>query len=98
MPEKITISAVICEFDPLHLGHQALLQAAKGEKSTVCCFLSGNFVQRGRPAMLDKWSRTRLALASGADLVFELPLTFACAGAERFASGGVALALALGAD
>ena len=98
MPEKIAISAVICEFDPLHLGHQALLQAAKGEKSTVCCFLSGNFVQRGRPAMLDKWSRTRLALASGADLVFELPLAFACAGAERFASGGVALALALGAD
>lgn len=98
MPEKITISAIICEFDPLHLGHQTLLRAAKEENSLVCCFLSGNFVQRGGPAMLDKWSRAGLALANGADLVFELPLSFACAGAERFAAGGVALALALGAD
>lgn len=98
MPEKIAISAIICEFDPLHLGHRALLQAAKRESGLVCCVLSGNYVQRGGPAMLDKWSRTGLALANGADLVFELPLSFACAGAERFALGGTALALALGAD
>ena len=54
--------------------------------------MSGSFVQRGEPAILDKWARARLALLAGADLVIELPLSWACAGAERFARGGVALA------
>lgn len=98
MPEKIAISTLICEFDPLHLGHKEVLTKMRAAGGAVCCILSGNFVQRGAPAMLDKWSRARLALTNGADLVFELPLPWACAGAERFAAGGVSLAGALGAE
>lgn len=100
MPEKMTetgkIAAVICELDPLHFGHRALFRRAKEEAEALICVLSGNFVQRGGPAMLDKWSRAQLALENGADLVVELPLPWACAGAERFAAGGVALAGAFG--
>lgn len=97
MTEKIPVSAIICEFDPLHFGHKLLLDAARAGGGLVCCVMSGNFTQRGAPALLDKWARTRLALLNGADLVVELPLSWACAGAERFAAGGVALSAALGA-
>lgn len=96
MPEKMKISAIICELNPLHQGHQALFSHAKSRCQGLVCVLSGNFVQRGEPAIMDKWARTKLALASGADLVLELPLPWAMAGAERFASGGVALLRALG--
>ncbi len=90
------ISAIICELNPLHSGHQALFSHAKSRFDGLVCILSGNYVQRGEPAILDKWARTRLALSSGADLVLELPLPWAMAGAERFATGGVALARSLG--
>jgi len=96
MPKKSKISAVICELNPLHMGHRALFRQAKRVSEGVVCILSGNFVQRGEPAVLDKWARCRLALENGADLVLELPLPWACAGAERFAAGGVRLAAALG--
>ncbi|MCI8395418.1 MAG: nucleotidyltransferase family protein [Acutalibacter sp.] len=92
MPEKNLFSAVICEFNPLHWGHLSLLAAMGRRWTGIVCILSGNFVQRGEPAILDKWTRTRLALAAGADLVIELPLPWACAGAEAFARGGAALA------
>lgn len=91
MPEKIKISAIICELNPFHSGHAALFSHAKSLSQGLVCVLSGNFVQRGEPAILDKWARTRLALSQGADLVIELPLPWACAGAERFAAGGIAL-------
>ena len=97
MPQKNALSAIICEFDPLHHGHRLLLERARAFGNPVVCVMSGNFVQRGSPSMLDKWERARLALLNGADLVVELPLSWACAGAERFAGGGVALAAALGA-
>ena len=96
MREKLKISAVICELNPLHTGHAALFSHAKSLSDGLVCVLSGNFVQRGEPAILDKWSRTRLALLHGADLVLELPVSWACAGAERFAQGGVALLQGLG--
>ena len=99
MVVKNRISGVICEFNPLHNGHAALLRhmrAAAG--GPIVCAMSGNFVQRGEAAALDKWSRARLALQNGADLVLELPLPWALAGAERFAFGGVSLLNALGAD
>ena len=96
MREKMKVCAVICELNPLHKGHQALFAHAKSRFGGLVCVLSGNFVQRGEPAILDKWARARLALESGADLVLELPLPWALAGAERFAAGGVALARALG--
>ena len=96
MPEKRKVCAVICELNPLHAGHQALFAHAKKGGRALVCVLSGNFVQRGGPALLDKWARTKLALQSGADLVLELPLPWAMAGAQRFAAGGVALVRALG--
>lgn len=99
MVVKNRISGAICEFNPLHNGHAALLRhmrAAAG--GPIVCAMSGNFVQRGEAAALDKWSRARLALQNGADLVLELPLPWALAGAERFAFGGVSLLNALGAD
>lgn len=96
MPKKSKISAVICELNPLHLGHRALFRQAKQVSEGIVCILSGNFIQRGEPAVLDKWARCQLALENGADLVLELPLPWACAGAERFAAGGVRLAAALG--
>lgn len=98
MVAKNRISGVICEFNPLHNGHVALLRHMRTEtEGPVICVMSGNFVQRGEAAALDKWSRARLALQCGADLLVELPLPWALAGAERFAFGGVSLLNALGA-
>ena len=96
MQEKMKISGIICELNPLHSGHAALFSHGKSISQGLVCVLSGNFVQRGEPAILDKWARTRLALEQGADLVLELPLPWACAGAERFALGGVGLLQGLG--
>jgi len=59
---KNKISGVVCEFNPLHNGHTALLSRISEEfGSDIVCVMSGNFVQRGEAAVLDKWSRTRLA-------------------------------------
>ena len=94
---KNKISGVVCEFNPLHNGHAALLSRISEEfGSDIVCVMSGNFVQRGEAAVLDKWSRTRLALQNGAALVLELPLPWAVAGAEKFARGGISLLNALG--
>ena len=79
--------AIICEFNPLHNGHQRLLDAARtlaGEDGTVVCLMSGNFVQRGEPALLHKLDRAAAALAAGADVVLELPLTAAVARGNVF--------------
>lgn len=97
--EKRSVSAIICEFNPLHTGHEKALRfAADNNSSAVVCILSGNFVQRGEPALYDKWLRAEAALRCGADLVIELPLPWAMSGAENFARGGVRLAHALQCD
>lgn len=91
-------AAIIAEYNPLHNGHAyhiARTRVLTGAEH-VLVIMSGNFVQRGDCAVIDKFTRTRMALAGGADLVLELPLPFACAGAEKFASGGVGIADALG--
>ncbi|MBQ9901673.1 MAG: nucleotidyltransferase family protein [Clostridia bacterium] len=91
-------AAIIAEYNPFHNGHQLHISRTRellGAAFTVI-IMSGNFVQRGECAVADKFSRTRMALAGGADLVLELPLPFACAGAEKFAMGGVEIADALG--
>lgn len=93
------ICAVICELNPCHFGHQALFDAARENGAThIAAILSGDFVQRGEPALLPKWERAAQALSIGADLVIELPVPFATAGAETFAKGGVSLAGAIDAD
>ncbi len=86
------VSGVICEYDPFHNGHKYLLDKiiADGADCTIVC-MSGNFTQRGEPALIDKYARTKAALLNGADIVIELPVVFACSGAERFAYGGVSI-------
>ena len=97
MVKDMLISGVICEFNPLHNGHKYLLDAIKKETGGyTVCVMSGNFVQRGECAIIDKYRRTKMALANGADLVIELPSPFAVATAEKFAFGGVSLLDALG--
>lgn len=89
---------VIAECNPFHNGHAYLLQQAKKLAGADYCILlmSGDYVQRGMPAQFDKYKRTRAALACGADLVLELPVCYATAGAERFARGGVSILSHLG--
>lgn len=92
-------AAVIAEFNPFHNGHRYLLDQARAlGAERIVVIMSGNFTQRGEPAIYDKWTRTRAALHGGADLVIELPLPFAVAGAQRFARGGAAAAAAMGVD
>lgn len=84
-------TGIICEYNPLHLGHKKqldLVRAADPEGGIVC-LMSGNFVQRGKPAVFDKLVRAKAAVLSGADLVLELPVTAALSSAEGFAAAGV---------
>lgn len=83
---------IICEFDPLHNGHAHLLRQAKAiGNGAVVCVMSGQFTQRGSFAAVDKRARVEMALRCGADVVLELPVVWAMAGAERFARGGIAV-------
>ncbi len=87
------ITGIICEYNPLHLGHKKQLDAvrAANPQDGIVCLMSGNFVQRGMPAILDKMLRARAAVLSGADLVLELPVTAALSSAEGFANTGVSI-------
>jgi len=85
---------IVCEYNPLHLGHKAQfdrVREAFGEECAIVCAMSGNFVQRGAPAVVDKSLRAEAAVLTGADLVLELPITAALSSAEGFAAGGVAV-------
>lgn len=87
------ITGIICEYNPLHLGHKKqldMVRQAHPDGGTVC-LMSGNFVQRGKPAIFDKMTRAKAAIRSGADLVLELPVTAALSSAEGFAAQGVRL-------
>lgn len=86
---------IICEYNPFHNGHARQLRFAK-EQGNVICIMSGNYVQRGEPALLDKLCRAEAAVRSGADLVLELPVTYALRSAEGFADGGVEILSRLG--
>ena len=86
------ITGIICEYNPFHLGHQKQLDIVRAQKGTdhgIVCLMSGNFVQRGHPAMLHKSLRAQAAVRCGADLVLELPVTAALSSAEGFAARGV---------
>lgn len=84
---------IIAEYNPFHNGHAHHLAAAKKMTGADYCIvvMSGDFVQRGAPAIMDKYARTRAALENGADLVLELPVCYAASSAEYFACGAVAL-------
>ena len=88
----MTVAGIICEFNPLHSGHAYLMaQLRQHGADAVVCAMSGNFVQRGEPALVNKLSRGEMAVDCGADLVLELPTPWAMATAETFAKGGVQL-------
>ena len=92
-------AGIIVEYNPLHNGHAWQLQKVKetlGKDTAIVVVMSGPFTQRGEPAVLDKWTRARMALACGASLVLELPVPYATASAERFAFGGVQVLAATG--
>ena len=82
---------VVCEFDPLHRGHERLLRRAGESGRVLVCAMSGNFTQRGGTACVEKFARAEMAVRCGADLVVELPTPWAMATAEKFADGGVSL-------
>ncbi|WP_114571170.1 tRNA(Met) cytidine acetate ligase [Exiguobacterium flavidum] len=95
------MTAIISEYNPFHNGHHYQASVARKETGAdvVVAIMSGTFMQRGEPAFLDKWSRAKAAVASGAiDLVIELPFYFAVQRADRFASGGVSIAETIGAQ
>ncbi len=89
---------LITEYNPFHNGHLYHIQEAKRITGAdhVIVVMSGNFVQRGAPALIDKYSRTRMAISCGADIVFELPVCYSTASAEFFALGAVSLLDKLG--
>ena len=91
-------TGVVVEHNPFHNGH--LYHIKESRKSTgadvVIAVMSGNFLQRGEPALVDKWSRTKMALQGGVDIVIELPYIFATAQASDFAKGSIALLEAAG--
>lgn len=80
---------IICEYNPFHNGHAKQIRTVHAQDGTCVCLMSGNYVQRGEPAVMDKWTRAKAALLCGADLVLELPVTYALRSAEGFAAGGV---------
>lgn len=92
------VLGIIAEYNPLHLGHGHQLKTAieeTGADFTVIA-MSGNFVQRGEPAIFDKWTRAEMALSAGADLVIEIPTWYVLQSAEGFARAGVALLVGCG--
>lgn len=85
---------IVCEYNPFHRGHWKQIRVIRekfGANTGIICAMSGNYVQRGHPAIFDKILRAEAALRCGADLVVELPVTTALSSAEGFASGGVAV-------
>ena len=88
------IVGIICEYNPFHRGHRKQIDKIRkicGQDTAVVCLMSGNFVQRGAPAIVDKSLRAQAAMKCGADLVLELPAEYALSSAEGFAAGGVAI-------
>ncbi len=93
------IAGIICEYNPMHNAHVYHIEKTRENgHDFVVCVMSGNFVQRGECASVDKWTRAKIAVQNGADIVLELPTPWACASAETFARGGVAILKAFGVD
>ncbi len=98
--EILRATGVVVEYNPFHNGHYYHLQESRNVTQADCIIavMSGNFLQRGEPALLSKWRRTKMALLGGADLVIELPYAYATSHAPRFAFGSIYLLQAAGAE
>lgn len=96
----MTAAGIITEYNPLHMGHVHLMAEARrllGPETGILCVMSGNYVQRGDFAIAGKFARAAAAVRSGADLVLELPVSWALSSAEGFAAGAVETLKATGA-
>ncbi|KXH79883.1 hypothetical protein AU377_10415 [Sporosarcina sp. HYO08] len=93
-------TGIVVEYNPFHNGHLHHVKEAKRTTGAdvIIAIMSGNFLQRGEPALVDKWTRTRMAIHHGVDLIFELPYAFATANAPVFAKGAIELLDALCCD
>ena len=92
------VVGIITEYNPFHAGHQYMIEQIRAEYHAdyVVAAMSGDFVQRGEPAIFDKYERARDALTHGVDLVAQIPVMFSTSSAEDFAAGGVAVLRSLG--
>lgn len=91
------ICGIIVEYNPLTNGHLYHIERARQitNADLLIAVMSGNFTQRGEPAIVDKWQRAQAAVENGVDLVFELPFAFACESADYFAKGAISMLSAL---
>ncbi len=98
--ESMKAVGIVVEYNPFHNGHAYHLTQAKkvAKADIVIAVMSGTFLQRGEPAMVDKWTRTKMALAGGVDIVIELPYVYSTAPATDFAKGAISLLTAVGCD
>ena len=87
----MNVVGIIAEYNPFHKGHAYQIQKAKEQCGAefAVVVMNGDFVQRGEPAIFDKYTRTKEALWGGADLIFELPVRFGLSSAGDFAMGGI---------
>lgn len=92
------VVGIITEYNPFHAGHQYMIDQIRAEyhADVIVAAMSGDFVQRGEPAIFDKYERARDALLHGVDLVVQIPVMFSTSSAEDFAAGGVAVLRSLG--
>lgn len=91
------IASIIAEYNPFHNGHAYQIQKIKNEYSDyIIIIMSGNFVQRGEPAIINKFKRAKIAVDNGASLVLELPLIYSTSNAEIFAHGGINILNSMG--
>ncbi len=92
------VAGIIAEYNPIHKGHIYHIEETKKRTNAdiIVAVMSGNFTQRGEPAILDKWTRAKLAVGEGIDLCLEMPVNFACNSAEQFAEGGVKILNGIG--
>ena len=92
------VLGIVAEYNPFHNGHLYHLNESKKQSGAdySVCVMSGNFTQRGDTAIIDKWSRTEMALKNGIDLVIELPVVYSISSAENFAYGSMSVLDKLG--
>lgn len=91
---------IISEYNPFHFGHLYHLNESISKTNADCkiAIISGNFVQRGEPSIINKWEKAKVALAAGFDLVIELPTLYAISSAENFANGAIKIASQIRSD
>ena len=92
------VLGIIAEYNPFHNGHLYHLKSSKKLTQTdyTVAIISGNFTQRGSTSIIDKWSKTKMALENGIDLVIELPVLYSISSAENFADGAIKILNSLG--